>query len=149
MSDLDAKRLSTNTGLTDGEFRAAVANTLHRLVAKHGREKVALVAGCTVRTIDNARLEHTSLHGASLFNLLALDPTALNTLAGHFGGHFVPVESADGPGIELLADTAKLVALHGAALTDNRIDHLERAQLVEAARPVVQGWAAVAAKGAR
>ena len=148
MTQTAQQRLSQSGSLTEGDYRAAVAAVLNKLVAMHGRERVALTAGCTVRTIDNARLEQTSLHASALFNLLALDLTVIDGLAAHFGGHVVPVDADDAPGLDLLANTANLVALHGAALSDGRIDHREAAVLADAAKPVVQGWAAFGARKA-
>lgn len=135
--------------LTETDFRAAVADTVRKLVRAHGIERVALEAGCDVRTITGALSESHSIKAATLFNLLALDLTALDGLAGHFGGHVVPVETSEGPGLSVLADTAKLLAIHGAALSDGRIDHQEAAVLRDAAKPVVQAWAAFGAKAVR
>lgn len=132
--------------LTETDFRAAVADAVRGLVRAHGRERVALEAGCDVRTIDGALSESHSIKAATLLNLLALDLTALDGLLHHFGGHVVPVKAGDLPGPELLAETANLVALHSAALADGRIDHREEAKLLEGCKPVVQGWAAFSAR---
>ena len=132
--------------MTETDCRDLVTDVVRRLVKAHGRERVALEAGCDVRTIDGALAGNHTPKPHTLFNLLALDLSGLDSIVGHFGGHVVPVEATDGPGLELLADTAKLVAIHGAALSDGRICHREAKVLADAAKPVVQGWAAHAAK---
>lgn len=148
MTDQSSNVFRNSRRLTESDFRALVADAVRKLVRQHGAERVAIEAGCDVRTIQGALSECHSIKAATLFNLLALDLTALDGLAGHFGGHIVPVQADAGPGLDLLADTAKLVAIHGKALADGRIDHQEAAALAEHAKPVVQGWAAFGARKA-
>lgn len=135
--------------LTETDCRELASDIVRRLVKVHGRERVALEAGCDVRTIDGALAGNHTPKPHTLFNLLALDLSALDGVVTRYGGHVVPVEADGGPGLALLSRTTKLAAMHADALVDGKIDHQELACLVEAATPVVQGWAAVAAKGRR
>ncbi len=148
MNHVNCNVLQQHKRLTETDCREMVSDLVRRLVKAHGRERVALEAGCDVRTIDSALAGNHTPKPHTLFNLLALDLAALDGVMARFGGHVVPVEASNGPGMELLADTAKLVAIHGAALSDGHIDHRERAELIEASKPVVQGWAAVGARQA-
>lgn len=128
--------------LTEADFRAIFADTVRRLERDHSRERIALEAGCDTRTIENALTGRCTIKAHTLFNLLALDATALDDLLGYFGGHFTPIEAGDGPGLQLLSDTASLMALHSEAMASGQICHRKEPLLKKAARKVVQGWAA-------
>jgi hypothetical protein len=148
MTHRPPQSISQFAAMTEEDYIRVVSAILNNLVPKHGLQRVALTIGCSTKTVGNARDHGSKIQAHSLLNLLLLDPAALDPLMSHFGIRTAPVDVADGPGLELLADTAKLLAIHGAALSDGRIDHREAHVLTEAAKPVVQGWAAFSARKA-
>jgi hypothetical protein len=138
-----------STRLTDADYRRLVAATVGRLCLVHGKDRLALEAGCDERTMRHARDERTSLSAASLFNMLALDASALDELASHFGLKLVALEASDKAEGELLTGTLALAHGHAAALADGKICHIEEQTLATLARPVVSEWAARIARADR
>lgn len=77
--------------LTEEEARQSLASGLLRLCSANGPSRVGLEAGCDEKTIRNARDQKSTLRLDLAFNLLALDPTALNELAGRYGFKLTPI----------------------------------------------------------
>lgn len=71
------------------KFRGAFKRLLHRLAAAHGDARVALALGVSERQLRNIfNGSMPGLHG--VWNLLALDPTALDEIAGLYGMRVSP-----------------------------------------------------------
>ncbi len=62
--------------------------------------------GCCGATVGNARNQNGQLAGRTLFNLLRVDPLALEGFLHHFGRRSVPIEAK--------CDTDELVSTAGA-----------------------------------
>jgi hypothetical protein len=131
----------------EDDFRRLVSATLRRLGAHHKQASLAYVAGCEERTIGNAARAANSLSGKALFNLLLADPTALDELAAHFGMRLVALdaEAANAAG-QMMAQAAGFTATVATAMADGQIDHRERAEIVAAARPLLQQVGAMVAQ---
>lgn len=131
-----------NYVLTEAEYRNLLAKGIRRVSADHGAGRFGLLVGCGEKTMRNARDERTSLHGATAFNMLQQDPSALDEVLAHFGMRLEPIDAEIGVNARLLADTLALAADHAAALSGGRIDNIEAARLIKLARPVVREWTA-------
>jgi hypothetical protein len=80
--------------LTDSDARHLLADGLLRSCHAHGPARVALETGCDEKTIRRARDEETTLKLACAFNLLDIDPHALDALAAAKGVMLVPLIDA-------------------------------------------------------
>jgi hypothetical protein len=138
-----------STRLTEADYRRLVAATVGRLCLVHGKDRLALEAGCDERTMRHARDERTSLSAPTLLNMLALDTSALDELAGHFGLKLVAMSASEREESDLLTGTLALVHAHAVALSDGHIDHQEEQDLAKLARPVVSEWGARVARADR
>lgn len=78
-------------GLTDADARHLLADGLLRACHAHGPSRVALTTGCDEKTIRRARDEESTLGLACTFNLLDIDPHALDALAAAKGVMLVPL----------------------------------------------------------
>lgn len=134
--------LPKNYALTEFEYRKLLAKGIRRVSANGGAGRFGLAVGCGEKTMRNARDERTSLQGATAFNMLLQDPSALDEVLAHFGMCIQPIDAEIGPDAQLLADTLALAAYHAEALSDGRIDHIKAARLNKLARPVVREWTA-------
>lgn len=132
--------------LSKDAAKSAVSLALARLTHVHGMGAVADQAGCSQRTLAEAKAEHSLPELHTIINLLPLDPSALDELLAPMGLKVVPVESAglDWHGVN--ADAAGFVAALANALRDRRVDHREHAALINQARPMVQELAAAIAQ---
>jgi hypothetical protein len=135
--------------LTEEDYRRLVAPAISRMTVDRQLARLALMVGADEKTLRQAREARASLSGSKLFNLLTVDPTALDELLAHFGLKAVPLEAADACETRLLAETAGLVAAHARAFADGRIDHREEQALAAIARPVTQEWAGRIARADR
>lgn len=119
----------------EADFRRLVGQMLRRLGAVHRDDVLAYHAGCTPKTISNARQEHTSLSAGSLLNLLQLDASALDELLAVRGLKVVPVEAdpAD-THVQVLAGTCGLASTLSTAMADGKIDHQEKREIANEAR---------------
>lgn len=77
--------------LTDTDARHLLAYGLLRACHRHGPQRVALRTGCDEKTIRRARDEETTLKLACAFNLLDIDPHALDALLAAKGLMLVPM----------------------------------------------------------
>jgi hypothetical protein len=127
--------------LTKDSAKSAVSLALARLTYAHGIGAVADHAGCSARTIAEAKAEHSLPELHSIINLLALDATVLDELLAPLGLRVVPADITAGDWGQLLADVTGTGAELAAALVDQRVDHQERARVLNRARPMVQALA--------
>jgi hypothetical protein len=132
--------------LTKDAAKSAVSLALARLTHAHGMGAVADQAGCSARTLAEAKAEHSLPELHTLLNLLPLDPSALDELLAPMGLKVVPVEAGglDWQGVS--ANMAGFLAALLDALRDGRVDHRERATLMNQARPMVQELTAAIAQ---
>ena len=121
--------------ITDAEYRELIAPGVRRASATIGCDRLGLGVGCDGKTLRHARDEKSTLVGATSWNLLTVDPTALNEIAAHFGYQLVPLNAT--ASTRLLADSASLTATIAEALADGIIDHREEQAIADKARPVV------------
>lgn len=89
MSDKRVRPLSR--ALTDADARHLLADGLLRACHAHGPSRVALTTGCDEKTIRRARDEESTLGLACTWNLLDIDPHALDALAAAKGMMLVPL----------------------------------------------------------
>ena len=92
--------------LTDADARHLLADGLIRACHANGPSRVALETGCGEKTIRRARDEESTLGLACAWNLLDIDPHALDALAAAKGVMVVP----------LMASAPDFVASAGAAI---------------------------------
>lgn len=102
------KQVRPNTrALTDADARHLLADGLLRSCHAHGPSRVALVTGCDEKTIRRARDEESTLGLACTWNLLDIDPHALDALAAAKGMMLVPlIDSAP----DIIASTASNIS---------------------------------------
>jgi hypothetical protein len=93
--------------LTDEDARHLLADGLLRCCHRMGPSRVALETGCDEKTIRRARDEESTLGLACTFNLLDVDPHALDALAASKGLMLVPL---------ILNDAADIIPAAGAAI---------------------------------
>jgi hypothetical protein len=93
MSNLGKVRPSVRR-LTDADARHLLADGLLRACHQFGPSRVALETGCDEKTIRRARDEESTLNLACTFNLLDVDPHALDALAAAKGVMLVPLIDA-------------------------------------------------------
>lgn len=96
----------TSRPLTDADARHLLADGLLRTCHQHGPSRVALATGCDEKTIRRARDEESTLGLACAWNLLDVDPHALDALAAAKGVMLVP----------LIVDAPDVVVAAGAAI---------------------------------
>ena len=123
--------------LTEDDWRRLQAATILRLSQAHPIGRLALDAGCDEKTMRNARDGRATLRAHTFVNLRAIDTSAFDEMLAHFGA-----SEAVAPGALMLARVADMTAMIADAMADGRIDHVERAAIVQAARPLVQMLAA-------
>lgn len=85
------------TALDQNDFREKLSPALDVLCEALGRIEIAKSIGCEPETVSNARKGSTTLNATCVFNLLRLDPTALNEIAAHFGMTLVPLDGEADP----------------------------------------------------
>lgn len=126
--------------LTKLEAQAIVAATLQRLCLAHGKDRVALEAGCDERTIRDARDGDKSMLSMHLLaNLLTLDGSALDEIAAHFGFQIVPLGGHENSDAQLLADVVGLGAELAASLAaTGGVNHVAEQAIAKRARVVVR-----------
>lgn len=102
--------------LTDSDARHLLAAGLLRICHEHGPSRVALESGCDEKTIRRARDEESTLGLACTFNLLDVDPHALDAIAAAKGKMLV----------DLFAPASDVIPAAGAAIHrigSNRAEH--------------------------
>lgn len=77
--------------LTDMNVRDLLAPALVRICAQHGNDRAALEIGVDEKTVRRARDKETTLKTHSVFNALAIDPSALDLVLAHFGLMTIPM----------------------------------------------------------
>lgn len=92
--------------LTDADARHLLADGLLRACHAQGPSRVALEVGCDEKTIRRARDEESTLGLACHWNLLDIDPHALDAIAAAKGVMVVP----------LLANAPDAIVAAGAAI---------------------------------
>lgn len=114
--------------LTDTDARHLLADGLLRSCHTYGPSRVAAEAACDEKTIRRARDEESTLHLASSWNLLDIDPHALDALAGAKGMMLVPLFStggdvipAAGAAIHRIGQNRSESSEGGIAETDNEL----------------------------
>lgn len=118
MPDIGKHVRPSSRKLTDGDARHLLADGLLRACHAHGPSRVAVESGCDEKTIRRARDEESTLNLACSWNLLDVDPHALDALAASKGVMLVPLTSAN----------ADIIPLAGAAIHrigQNRADNSE------------------------
>lgn len=105
---LDRKVSRQNPPLTENLYRTLVSNAVRRVQLQGDFTDQALAEELFVsaETIANARNQNGKLQGPTLFNLLTIDPLAIEGLLQHFGRRSVPIEAK--------CDTDELVTTAGA-----------------------------------
>jgi hypothetical protein len=132
--------------LTEEECRQALASALLRLTAEHGPSRVGLEAGCDEKTIRNARDQKSTLRLDLAFNLLAIDPTALNDIALRYGFKLTPVTAEGANDLHtaagLLDGASELIR----AQDDGIRDDSETCRIADKLRPHLPAAVAIVAQ---
>ncbi|GGJ39682.1 hypothetical protein CDQ92_13270 [Sphingopyxis bauzanensis] len=86
-------RLGNSPLLTQSLFEDLASGAVRRVQSSTGAtdQDLADVIGCSSATVGNARNRNGKLSAHTLFNLLAVDPLALESLLGHFDRRSVPI----------------------------------------------------------
>ena len=94
--------------LTERLFATLASSAVRKVQLSHDLtdQDTADHIGCCAATVGNARNMTGQLAGRSVFNLLAVDPFALEGFLHHFGRRSVPIEAR--------CDTDELVSTAGA-----------------------------------
>lgn len=89
------KGLGVSRILTQSLYERLVSEAIRRVQHMHSAsdQDIADVIGCSAATIGNARNQKGSLSAATLFNLLTVDPMALEGFLHHFGRRTVVIEA--------------------------------------------------------
>lgn len=98
-----------NSGLlTESLFKTLVSATVRKVQLSRdlSDQDLADLTSCSAATVGNARNQSGKLQGHTLFNLVAVDPMALEGLLAHFGRRSVPIEAK--------CDTDELISTSGA-----------------------------------
>lgn len=123
--------------LTDEDARELLAIKLKQIVAKHGPKRVGHTIGCDEKTVRRARDEVHTLGLACTFNLLDLDPTALDLLAAARGYAIVPLEVDFKNDMEVIAELSGLLNEWLAAMQDFKRDNAETAKIAARIRQIM------------
>lgn len=136
------------TAVGEDKFHAQMMLGVSRMIAAHGRDKVALALGVSPRQLGNlANGSFPAPH--RLWNLLALDPTALDDIARLYRRELRPTTAQ---GLDDFGTVARISHLAGQwteALADGKRDHTETLALAEAIRPLLHQLGAVVAEADR
>jgi len=100
--------LGKSPNLTERFYAAQASSAVRKVQLGHDLtdQETADQIGCCAATVGNARNLHGQLAGRTLFNLLNVDPLALEGFLNHFGRRSVPIEAK--------CDTDELVSTAGA-----------------------------------
>lgn len=104
----DKNVLRRVTLLTESLLKTLISSAVCKVQMAHGLSDKDLgeLVSCDPGTIANARNRDNKLQPQTLFNLLAVDPLAIEGLLHHFGRRSVPIEAK--------CDTDPLVSMTGA-----------------------------------
>lgn len=123
--------------LTDADARHLLAAGLLRACHEQGPSRVALETGCDEKTIRRARDEQSTLGLACTFNLLDVDPTALDALAAAKGFMFLPLEVDFECDMEVITELSGLLNEWLEALKDNDRNPTETARIAARIRALL------------
>lgn len=123
--------------LTDGDVRHLLAARLIPICQEYGAERVALEIGANEKTVRNARDQRQTLKLHSVFNLLAVDETALDAILDHYGFRLVRTEAQAANDMALVAQGAALTSIHAEAMEDGRRDHRETIAIAQRFRGLI------------
>jgi hypothetical protein len=111
--------------LTDTDARHLLAEGLIRACHVHGPSRVALEIGCDEKTVRRARDEDSTLGLACHWNLLDVDPSALNEIAAAKGVKLVHLDAGEGNDRSAASALTRLLLEMSLALEDGKIDDSE------------------------
>lgn len=121
--------------LTKDRAKRLLASGLQRLVVRHGKDEVALAAGCSPRCIEKA-LSHDTLPGLeTALNALTLDPTVLDELLASLGFRLCPLHSQSADDLTLAAGVITAMGELVKARADGVRDHNETLSVATLLRP--------------
>lgn len=129
--------------LTKDRAKALVAAGLQRASSEHGKDGVALAAGCSVRCIEKALAHDTLPSIETLFNALSADPTILDEFLREYG---LCLRSVTADAANDLTTAAGLSHAAGALIEahqDGRRCHRETLAIADKLRPLLPQIAAI------
>ena len=103
--------------LTDADARHLLADGLIRVCHKIGPSRVALEIGCDEKTVRRARDEESTLGLACTFNLLDVNPGALDALLASKGYRLAKIATLAGP--DVVSSSGAVLFKIGAARNPN------------------------------
>lgn len=94
---VDSQHVRPNSRkLTDTDVRNLLSLSLINICAEHGPERVAAEVACNEKTVRRARDKENTLSAHCQWNLLDIDPNALDGLAAAKGFVLMPMVEASG-----------------------------------------------------
>lgn len=127
------------------KFHAAMMLGISRMIAKHGRDKVAHKLGVSTRQIGN--LANGSFPAANRhWNLLSLDPTAMDEVSALYDAELRQKQTIAANDMETVADLSHLVGKWVEALSDGHRCHRETLELANVMRLLLHRLNAVCAE---
>lgn len=112
-------RLGNSPLLTQSSYERLVSEAIRDTQKRHDAvdQDLADAIGCSATTVGNARNRNGKLSAHTLFNLLAVDPLALEGILHHFDRRSVPMNAKCDT--DILASTAGAVHKIALATAEN------------------------------
>lgn len=117
-----------------------------RIIVTHGKGKFADKLDIDTKTVGRAMSGESTPELHTVFNSLAVDPTALDEVAALYGVEIRPKHTAAANDMETVADLSHLVGKWVEALSDGHRCHRETLELANVMRPLLHRLNAVCAE---
>lgn len=140
---MTARNVVHNDIKTKQRVSSALSAGLARICAGQGKGKVADKIEVSTRTIDNALTGTTLPELHTAFNLLTVDPTALDEVANLYGVVIQPKQSEAANDLKTASCLSHLAGQIIDALSDGHRDHRETLAIAKHCRPLVKALAAL------
>lgn len=129
--------------LTKDRAKILIASGLHRCVAAHGIDELALAGGCSRRTIEKALAHETVPSVEYLVNMLDLDASLLDELLAAKGLRLCPLDSAPARDLPIAAGVIDAMGELVKAAADGHRDHGETLAVADLLRPHMAALASI------
>lgn len=117
-----------------------------RVIAAHGKGKFADKLGVDTKTVGRALSGENTPELHTVFNSLAVDPTALDEVADLYGLEIRAKQALVANDMETVSDLGHLIGKWVEALSDGHRDHRETLELARVMRPLLHRLNAVCAE---
>lgn len=126
-----------NRSLTKERAKSLVAAGLQRAVATHGKDGVALSAGCSTRCIEKALAHDTLPSIETLFNALSADVTILDEFLREYGLRLASIHADAANDLTTAAGLSHAAGALIEAHQDGRRCHRETLTIADKLRPLL------------